>query len=384
MRTIIDQAALAETIGWVAQALPSRPQIPVMAGIRLALDEDGLTLQAFDFETSHAAILHEAHPEGDGRAGAIVSGWLLRALVAALPSGQVTLDLGEDMVSVAAGRARYRIGLMSADDAPALPILPPMIGHIDGAEFAAMISSAAHPVDDSENGHPDLRGVRLDVSDGALTVIGASRQVMAVRSADWSGDPLSVQVPHGVLQGAVRGLESSDLAIGHQHGLLGLRGHVVSGERMVTTRTYAGKPMPWRRRLRDSDADVIVAMVETSALVGALRRVALLSGEEETATLHVKETGLALDVVGHGNYGQGDEFVAATVLGLAPMSLGINPGWLAEAAQAMGTSRVWLGFGTTSRDAVTVRPLVEDDRSDPRAVTVLMPRAERAAQGVAA
>ena len=49
MKFSIEHDALADVVAWVARALPSRPVVPVLAGLRLEAGE-GLTLSCFDYD----------------------------------------------------------------------------------------------------------------------------------------------------------------------------------------------------------------------------------------------------------------------------------------------------------------------------------------------
>lgn len=42
----------ADAVAWVARNLPSRPTVPVLAGILLTGSDDGLTISGFDYEVS--------------------------------------------------------------------------------------------------------------------------------------------------------------------------------------------------------------------------------------------------------------------------------------------------------------------------------------------
>jgi len=44
--------ALGEAVAWVARALPARPVVPVLSGMLLQADDNGLTLSCFDYEVS--------------------------------------------------------------------------------------------------------------------------------------------------------------------------------------------------------------------------------------------------------------------------------------------------------------------------------------------
>ncbi len=54
MKIRVDRDVLAEALGWVARALPTRPVVPVLSGLRLDAGT-GLTLSCFDYEVSATA-----------------------------------------------------------------------------------------------------------------------------------------------------------------------------------------------------------------------------------------------------------------------------------------------------------------------------------------
>ena len=73
MKIQVERDVLAEAVAWTARALPARPAVPVLAGIRLQAAAD-LTLSSFDYDVSaQARVPVEAEEEGE----ALVSGRLL-------------------------------------------------------------------------------------------------------------------------------------------------------------------------------------------------------------------------------------------------------------------------------------------------------------------
>ena len=42
-------------MAWVAKTLPTRPAVPVLAGVLLTGSDDGLTISGFDYEVSAEA-----------------------------------------------------------------------------------------------------------------------------------------------------------------------------------------------------------------------------------------------------------------------------------------------------------------------------------------
>src|SRR5258708_5265167 len=52
MKFRVGREALGEAVAWVARALTSRPVVPVLSGLMLQADGDGLMLSCFDYEVS--------------------------------------------------------------------------------------------------------------------------------------------------------------------------------------------------------------------------------------------------------------------------------------------------------------------------------------------
>ena len=70
MKIRVDRDVLAEALAWVARALPTRPVVPVLSGLRLDAGTR-LTLSCFDYEVSATAQIQAevnpaAHPLEQG------------------------------------------------------------------------------------------------------------------------------------------------------------------------------------------------------------------------------------------------------------------------------------------------------------------------------
>src|SRR5450756_3029714 len=86
MKFRMDREALADAVAWTARSLPSRPTVPVLAGLLLTVDGDTLTVSGFDYEVSARAEM--AIDAGDPGA-ALVSGRLLAEITRSLPAQPV-------------------------------------------------------------------------------------------------------------------------------------------------------------------------------------------------------------------------------------------------------------------------------------------------------
>src|SRR6516162_8428822 len=96
----------ADAVAWVARTLPTRPTVPVLAGVLLTGSDDGLTISGYDYEVS-AEVRVAAEISSPG--SVLVSGKLLSDITRALPAktGVVPADVFSEaigQVAVAAGR----------------------------------------------------------------------------------------------------------------------------------------------------------------------------------------------------------------------------------------------------------------------------------------
>ena len=85
----------ADSVAWVARSLPSRPAVPVLGGVLLSVDDQGLTVSGFDYEVS-AQVRVPAEVAGSGQV--LVSGKLLADITRSLPNKPV--DVGVDGTKV--------------------------------------------------------------------------------------------------------------------------------------------------------------------------------------------------------------------------------------------------------------------------------------------
>src|SRR6476659_558918 len=101
MRFRVDRDVLAEAVTWTARSLPTRPPVPVLAGVRLEADTTAtVQLSSFDSEVSARSQMPAAvvEPGSD-----LVSGRLLAETSRALPDKPVNVVLEGTKVIVTCG-----------------------------------------------------------------------------------------------------------------------------------------------------------------------------------------------------------------------------------------------------------------------------------------
>ena len=347
MRLRMGRDALAEAVGWAARALPTRPVIPILAGLLLdAVEGDGLTLSCFDYDVS-ARVSADAAVAEPGRA--LVSGRLLAEIARSLPSQPVDLVSEGDTVILSCGSARFTLLGLPVEDFPALPALPPSAGAVDGGRFATAVSqvAAAAGRDDTL---PMLTGVLIEVDGSEMTLVATDRYRMAVRKLDWQpvepGIRASVLVPARTLADAakamvagtamaislaVEGQEEADPAAGFDNAnrLIGFDG----GGRRLTTRLLGTDFVTYKSRFpREFGCR---ARLAAGPFGEGIRRVALVA-DRESRLLLTFGAGEVVMETGSGEGSQAVETADAEFEGEDGFAIAFKPQYLLDGISAAG------------------------------------------------
>lgn len=204
MKFRVERDVLADAVSWVARALPTRPVVPVLSGLLLHAEGDGLQLSCFDYEVSARATVPA---EVGGPGSALVPGRLLAEIARSLPVADVDVRTTPDMVMLTCGSAEFGLVSLSRAEYPALPEVPGVLGTVDGGLLATAAAQVV-PAASRDDTLPMLTGACLEFDGQALTVAATDRYRMAVRRLPW--DPAlplahrSVLVPARTLADVAR------------------------------------------------------------------------------------------------------------------------------------------------------------------------------------
>jgi DNA polymerase III subunit beta len=204
MRFNLGRDALAEAVAWVARSLPSRPVLPILSGLLLEADADGLTLSCFDYEVS-ARIRIEAEVTDPGTA--LVPGRLLAEITRSLPPRAVEFDHGTGDVTLTCGPASFTLVTLPVRDYPRLPELPRLAGTVDGGTLATAIGQVV-PAASRDDTLPVITGVNVEIDGDVIKLVATDRYRLAVRELGWNpaqpGSRGTLLVPAKTLADAAR------------------------------------------------------------------------------------------------------------------------------------------------------------------------------------
>ena len=358
MKFRVERDALADAVAWTAKSLPSRPSVPVLAGVLLRAADQRLTVSGFDYEVSSQVTL-EVQADADG--AALVSGRLLAEITKALPAKPVDVAAVGSHVELTCGSARFTLPTMPVEDYPTLPSMPATAGTVDAGVFAAAVGQVAIAAGRDDT-LPVLTGVRLELEDTTLTMLATDRYRLAIREVEWrpNGSEASAAalVPARTLAdtaktlGPLGGEVTVALARGGVgEGMIGF----AAGSRRTTSRLLDGD-FPKVRALLPNTHNA-QARVPVSALQEVVRRVALVAERATPVRLSFGDDGLIVEAGGSED-ARASEAMDCAYTGDS-MTIAFNHQYLLEGLSALDGPVAQLSFTDPKKPAI-MSPVAED------------------------
>jgi DNA polymerase III subunit beta len=355
----VERDVLAEAVAWTARALPARPALPVLAGMRLLARRDGaaghqgqeLTLSSFDYDVSAQASLPVTVEE---EGSVLVPGRLLTEITRSLPPRRVEVRVDASRTIVTCGSAQFSLLMLPEEDYPALPEMPPSIGTVESDVFAAAVAQVATAAGRDDT-LPALTGVRVEIERDTLTLVATDRYRLAVRELRWNpAQPelsAAVLVPGKALSDTARALTSGAevsiaLALPGESGdgMIGFEG---SGRR-ATTRLLGGE-FPRYQALLPEHVNA-TAELPAALLSESVKRVALVAERNTPVRLSFSAGQLLLEA-GTGDEAQAAETLEANYEG-EDTQIAFNPQYLLDGLTAMDSDTIRISFTAPAKPAV--------------------------------
>jgi DNA polymerase-3 subunit beta len=366
MKVRVERDLLVESVAWVGKSLPSRPSVPILAGLLMEASEGQLTLSGFDYETSHRVTL-PAQVGDPGRC--LVSGRLVADIVKSLPHQAIDFSLDGAKVLLVCGTARFTLQTLPVDEYPELPPQPAASGTIRSDVFAQAVSQVAGSASRDDT-MPVFTGVRMEIEGPTITLLATDRYRLAVRELQWepSTPPAAttspaapgslsatILIPARVLSDTAKAMTGSVLTLSLDQdaaggdGLAGFAGEVSGGSRWTTTRLLDGSFPRVRNLIPDPAAIQTRVRISTATLVEAVKRVALVAERNAPVRITFTADGATLDA-GNGEEAQASETIETQLTG-EPVTVGFNPTYLLDGLHAIGTPVAQLAFTQPTKPA---------------------------------
>lgn len=340
-----DLGKLLAAARWVTQALPTRSVSPILMGILLEADEEAVTVSAYNNRVC-ARVRVAVETCTPGRM--LLPGILFGKTLASLEADLVDIELEGSRASICAGGAGFRLELLTVEDYPLLPALPPARGWMTAEDFRSAVDQVSFATEvDGEINELRTDAVLLELDAEEITFVATDRYRVPVVKRPWNsleatGESSSVLMLPGMLRGFAKASEGRvELAWPQQNpgvaitGLVGL----TCGDYTLIDGMLGGKFPKWQNipvKIKDAD---LTAEVDVKEFHGALKRAMVVLEENRPVQLTFMEGCLQVD--SGTSESSMTEVIGADVIG-DEMVCWFNPAYLLQALAASSTTRVVL------------------------------------------
>jgi DNA polymerase-3 subunit beta len=349
-------ADVAAAMQAVARFLPTRATDPVLTGVLLTANADGLLFAGTDRERAvRLSCPALVHAEGT----VLVPGRPLTETLRALDEEQVHVAIEGSRLALRTARARFALPLLDVDVHPGVAPPPPLAGRVDAGPALRALTAVAGAAS-RDDALPLFTGVRIRAHGDALRLVATDRYRLALAELPWHAvGEIDVLVPAGLVTEFARQASSATEIALHadtDRVAFAWADHVVSTAVLAT-------PFPDENRYlgRPGDATVVLSPAELAA---AVHRVGLYADGRGAVGIDLDDGEVRVRS-GSSDVGEAEESVKASVTGRLTQTYRTR--YLLDALRAFTGEEVRLDiqagmkstvFSTESTDGTMLRYLV--------------------------
>jgi DNA polymerase-3 subunit beta len=352
-----ERDVLADAVGSASRAATNRTgTLPVLAGVRMEVAGDSLTITGTDLELTIRLSI-EVGGERDG--AAVVPARLVADIVKALPAGAVEIDLADGdsgaEMSISAGRSQFSVRPLSLDD---YPVQTEPVGDavtLPAADMAEALRQVVRAAS-TDDARAVLTGVLLAAEDDGLRMVATDSYRLAVRDLPDSsmlGSGQKVLIPGRALSELQRLMGNEDnltVRLGEREATF------EAGSTRLSTRLIEGEFPNYRNLLPSSYPNLLT--ISKSAMVEAIRRVKILAQDSTPVRMTLGGDTVQLSAITQ-DVGNAVEEIDASYDG-AEMTVAFNPDYLLAGIEAIDADDVTLATMDPMKPAV-LRGAGQDD-----------------------
>jgi DNA polymerase III subunit beta len=344
----VNRDVFSEAVSFAVKLLPQRTTLPILSGVLIHAEGDGLVLSSFDYEVSSRTEI-QADVEEPGTV--LVSGRLLAEIAGRLPNAPVRVSTEESRISVACGSASFTLLSMPVEEYPSIPEIGEQTGVVPAEEFASAVSQVAVAAS-RDDVTPVITGVQLEVRSTNLSLVATDRYRVAIREIEWDGGGVAgdgdattaALVPARTLQEVGKtfghsGTISVAITSRDDRELIAFS----ADRKTVTSLLIKGNFPPVRRLFPETVENY--AVMNTAELIEATRRVALVLEREAALRYTFTADGLTLEAIG-SEQAQASESIDAILTGDDTV-VSLKPQFLLDGLQAVPSEFVRMSFTKT-------------------------------------
>ena len=208
MNIICSKQKLQEGISIVTKAITGKTTMPVLEGIYIEANKEGLTLIGSDMDVSiETKVEADVIKEGS----IVIDSKIFSEIIRKLPNSDVKIEISEnDLIQITCEKSVFNLVFMNPSDYPALPSINEDLSvEVPQNLLKNMIKGTSFAIAQDE-ARPILQGILFEVKNKELNLVALDGYRLAVRSELLDvDDNIEVVIPGKTLNEVSKILESS-------------------------------------------------------------------------------------------------------------------------------------------------------------------------------
>ncbi|UQS87243.1 DNA polymerase III subunit beta [Nicoliella spurrieriana] len=354
MKFSIKRAALIKSLNKVSRVISSKTTIPILTGVKITADDEGLSLTGSNSEVSIETQIKSDDDNNElviaeGGAVVLTAGFFIN-IVKKLPEEKMELSVASDLqTTITSGQSEFTINGLNASNYPHLPQIDtddsiPFSGDI----FKEIISQTVIAVSNQES-RPILTGIHFKISDGKLLAVATDSHRLSQRTINFSGNnrEYSFIIPGKNLSELSRMIEEHqdlEMRIAENQVLF------IFGDTYFYSRLLEGNYPDTSRLIPEESSTQI--QLEAPMMLASIERASLLSHESRNNVVKltidpsdgkIKITGDSPDV------GTVEEELEPDSVTGEELEISFNPDYVKEALHSFGKTMIEISFSSALR-----------------------------------
>lgn len=334
MKIIVLKKDLSEAVQNVQRAVPHKASFPALEGIYICTNKNALSLVGYD---GNMKIETQINARIIRTGGTVIAAKLFSDVVKKLPDEEVIVEIDDKfIVTLTSGDAKFELIGINPIEYPTFEGVESKEKiKIDGETLRDMIKTTVYAVSDN-NTKPAYTGSLFKIENGELTIVSIDGYRMAVRIEEVDSKvDTEVIIPKKALVELTNLIDSEvTITIGRRSACFTLNNYV------VTTRVIEGQFLDYHQTLPEKTTTEIT--VETSDLINAVERMALLSKDKVQSPVVIK-IGDEIELTCKSSIGRAREVVKGSVDGES-LTMGFNQRYMLEALKNIDDEKVTIKF----------------------------------------
>ncbi|NCB65358.1 MAG: DNA polymerase III subunit beta [Bacilli bacterium] len=379
MKFSINRQVLIKHLSDVQRAISSRTTIPILTGVRISADENGIVLSGSDSDISIETLIPvseennqiEIHTQG----GIVLPARFFSEIVKKLADEKITIEVKDHFqTNITSAKASFTINGIDVNNYPNFPVIDSNeVITLPTALFKQVIQHTVIATSTQES-RPILTGVNMTIKDGKLTAVATDSHRLSQRIISIAAPESQLEKNYNVIIPGKSLVELSRIVENQPTIEMMITENQVlfKAENVYFYSRLLEGYYPDTNRLIPASSNTQIVL-NAYDLLQATDRASLLSHEGKNNVVKLSIDSNKVELSGNSpEVGNVEESLAYQSASGDPLIISFNPDYMKDALRTFGQQDVQVNFTSAVRP-FTVVPADREDENDNSFIQLITP-----------